>query len=175
MKRIFVIFLLSAVCFLPSLFMGCGGERRPDGMPRLYPASIQIMQEGTPLDGATVTLVSEDAELGRWAPTGITDASGVAVMQTNGLYSGAPLGTFKVVVAKRLTEPHPNPELAAAPHGHPDAARYDRLNNERKTFNYVATQYSSIAETPLSVEIVSGQRTYSIDVGERVREEVRGP
>ena len=165
-------FSYTALLLSVSFIMGCGGQPLPEGMPRLYPASIEVTQEGTPLEGATVTLVSEDSELGRWSPTGITNASGVAVLQTNGLYRGAPLGTFKVVITKRVTEPHPHPELAGAERGTPEEARYDQLNRARQTFNYVESQYSSIEDTPLTIEIVAGQRTYSIDAGKKVQETV---
>ena len=172
MKRIFVIFLLSAVCCLPSLFMGCGGQNLPDGMPRLYPAAIEVTQEGTPLAGATVTLVSDDPVLARWGPTGVTDASGIAALQTDGMYRGVPLGTYKVVVTKRAKEPHPNPELAGAERGTPQEAQYDRLDRARRIISYVEPQFGSIGETPLTIEIVAGQRTYSIDAGKKVQETV---
>jgi len=165
-------FSLITLLLVVSFLIGCRSAT-PEGMPRLYPVSIEITQEGNPLEEATVTLVSDDPELGRWVPTGITNASGVAVLQTNGLYSGAPLGTYKVVIAKRVTEPHPNPELAGAERGTPEEARYDQLNRERKTFTYVEPQYSSIADTPLTIEVVAGQRTYSVDAGKRVQEIVR--
>jgi len=166
-------FSLTAFLLTVSFVVGCGGQPRPEGMPRLYPVSVEVVQEGSPLEGATVTLVSDDSELGRWAPTGITGVSGVAVLQTNGLYNGAPLGSYKVVIVKRMTEPHPHPELAGADRGTPEEAKYDQLNRERKTFNYVESQYSSIEETPLTVEIVSGQKTYSVDAGKKVQEAVR--
>ena len=156
-----------------SFIIGCGGHPRPDGMPRLYPASVTVTQEGTPLEGATVTLFSDDPELGRWSPTGVTDASGVAVLHTNSLYRGAPLGSFRVTVAKMTREPHPNPELAGADYGTADAARYDQLDRARKTLTYVEPRYSSMVDTPLTIEITADQRTYSIDAGPRVQEEVR--
>ena len=160
---------LSTLLFVVSFIMGCGGQTRPAGMPRLYPASVEVTQEGTPLEGATVTLVSEDPELGRWVPTGITDTSGVAVLQTNGLYSGAPLGIYKVVIVKRVTEPHPNPELAGAERGTPEEARYDQLDRARKMFTYVEPQYSSATDTPLTIEVIAGQKAYSADAGKKVQ------
>jgi len=164
---------LTTLFLAVSFIAGCGGQPFPEGMPRLYPASIEVTQEGAPLEGAVVTLVSEDAELVRWGPTGITDASGVVVLQTNGLYRGAPLGTYKVIVTKITREPHPNPELGEAKMGSPDYQRYTQLENTRRTFHHVEAQYGSIENTPLTVEVTAGQRTYSVDAGKKVQVEER--
>ncbi|MDR1269130.1 MAG: hypothetical protein LBK82_06370 [Planctomycetaceae bacterium] len=106
MKRITtIIFLfLGIVCFF-----GCG-QKLPDGMPKLYPVTITIVQENTPLEGAIVQLIPEDSSLSTWGPMGITNASGVTELQTNGKYKGSPLGQFKVLVTKKEIEPHPHPE-----------------------------------------------------------------
>lgn len=167
MNRTLISFitLLLAAPFLT----GCGGPARPEGMPRLYPASIEVKQEGTPLEGATVTLVAESAELGRWVPSGITDTAGVVVLQTNGLHKGAPLGNFKVVIEKRVTEPHPHPEWAGADRGTPEEAKYDQLDRARKMHNYVEPQYSSMTDTPLKIDIVANQKVYPVDAGKKIQ------
>jgi len=157
------------VAFLAT---GCGGPARPDGMPRLYPASVTVIQEGAPLEGAMVQLVSDDPALSRWGPTGITDASGVTVLRTDGTYDGAPLGTFRVVVSKREREPHPNPEWANLPDGDPNFQKYRELESRRKTINYVEPLYSSIADSPLTLEITADGKTYSVDAGKKSRTEV---
>ena len=164
--------ILLLVVFLLS---GCGGSARPDGLPKLYPVSITVIQEEAPLEGAMVQLVAidEDSDLSRWGPTGVTDASGVAVLRTDGKYDGAPLGIFKVVVSKNEREPHPHPEWASLPHGDPNALKYDELDRRRKTISYIETQYSSIADTPLTVEIIAGRKTYSVEVGKRSKNEVK--
>ena len=168
--------MLSIVLLLVVFFLsGCGGQARPDGLPKLYPVSITVIQEEAPLEGAMVQLVAkdEDSVLLRWGPTGVTDASGVAVLRTDGKYDGAPLGTFKVVVSKNEREPHPNPEWVSLPYGDPNALRYDELERRRKTISYIEAQYSSIADTPLTVEITADTKTYSVDVGKRSRNEVK--
>ena len=166
MKRTFLslITLLLAIFLLP----GCG-ESLPDGMPRLYPASIAVVQEGTPLEGAIVQLIPENEDHSAWVPTGTTDAQGVAVLQTNGRFAGAPLGSYRVTVTKREQEPHPHPELAAYPPGDPNHQRFVEIGRNLRAFNLVAPIYSSVVDTPLRVEIVAGQRNYEVDAGEITR------
>jgi len=170
MTRTLTFLIISAFVIF---HIGCGGPARPAGMPRLYPASIEVVQEGTPLEGALVQLVSEDPEIERWGPSGVTDASGVAVLQTDGRYAGAPLGTYKVIVSKREREPHPNPEWASLPDGDPNYRRYMQLEMQRKTFNHIEPQYSSVVNTPLTLEITATGKIYSVDVGRKGTTEVR--
>ena len=171
MKRPFASFIILSLVAL--LLTGCGGEPRPAGMPKLYPVSITVLQEGTPLAGATVTLVSETPELARWGPMGVTDANGVAIMRTNGRYEGAPLGTFKIVVSKMEREPHPNPEWANLPREDPNSQKYDAIELRLKAFNYIEPQYSSIADTPLVIEITAKLKTYMVDAGKQSKTEVK--
>ena len=86
-----------------SLLLGCSSENRPPGMPKLYPASILITQEGQPLEGASVILVCVDESI-RWLVSGQTNRDGVARLVTHGQFSGAPAGKFKVCVTKHYHE-----------------------------------------------------------------------
>ncbi|MDR1385171.1 MAG: Ig-like domain-containing protein [Planctomycetaceae bacterium] len=72
------IFILS----LGALFFvaGCGDSAKPKDLPKLYPVTITVTSEGTPLENAVVELVS-DPPLKFQAITG-TDANGKAVMKT---------------------------------------------------------------------------------------------
>ena len=147
MTRTFTSF--AALLLAVSFIVGCGGEPRPAGMPRLYSASIVVTQGGEPLEGASVTLTPEDPENARWGPMGTTDGSGVAVLRTDGKYAGAPLGAYKVVVSKlQIIDPPP---------GTP---------GESRGVNHVPSQYASIADTPLRVEITAKGRTYPVEVEE---------
>ena len=158
---------------LPALLMTGCGESLPAGMPRLYSASILVTQEGEPLAGALVMLLAEDEDLTQWGPGGVTDASGVAQLQTNGRYKGAPLGTYKVAVTKRETEPHPNPEWANLPDGDPNFRRFVEIGNRLRTYDYIETQYGSIIDTPLRVEITARQRAHTVDVGRKIATEAQ--
>lgn len=97
MQRALIIALISA----PILaFCGCGGEKTPPDMPKLQPTSITIVQEGTPVEGASVQLQKKDDLAYKWFAGGVTDAQGVCVIRTLGKYNGAPEGDFQVVVYK---------------------------------------------------------------------------
>jgi len=149
---------------------GCG-ERLPAGMPRLYPASITVTQEGTPLAGALVQLIPEDPANAAWGPGGTTNQSGVVVLRTNGAYLGAPLGTYKVTVSKTEMEPHPNPELRGG--SEEDLRRSLAILRTLRTYSYVEPQYGSIRYTPLRIEITARERNYTIDAGRKIRVEAR--
>ena len=167
MNRTLISFITLSFAFF--LTTGCGGPARPAGMPKLYPASITVIQDGEPLAGALVLLSSEDPELVRWGPTGITDEQGVVVLRTDGKYNGAPLGTFKVVVEKRDRDPHPHPEWASLPPENPNYRRYDIMEMARKNYDLVELHYGSIVDTPLTVEITAKRKNYTVDVGKSVR------
>ena len=98
MRTILFLSLSIALLFLA----GCSGnDSRPSDMPRLYPVSITITQEGQPLEGATVALEAETPSI--YSASGITNASGVAVLRTYG-FNGAPAGNYVVLVSKTVAE-----------------------------------------------------------------------
>ena len=158
MKRIFIIFLLSAVCFLPSLFTGCGKDTgRPVDLPPLYPVKISITQNNTPLSGATVTLLGKTpSKYG--AASGTTDASGTAVLRTYG-YNGAPAGEYAVLVQKIGTE----------------GAREEKTPEGKSMFvggqsyAYVDAAFASGDSTTLSIRVTAKGVAESFDVGSPVR------
>lgn len=150
---------------------GCG-EKLPIGMPRLYPASVTIMQEGTPLAGAVVQLIPEDSANAQWGPGGMTDASGVAELRTNGPYKGAPLGTYKVVVSRSESDPHPHPELTAPGASREDLGKYMAIGMRLKVYTYVESKYGSVETTPLRVEITAKGKNYTIDAGKPIKVQI---
>ena len=145
MNRTFTSFI--TLLLAAFVVVGCGGEPRPDGLPKLYPASVMITQEGVPLADASVMLIPEDPSNARWGPMGMTDDTGVAVMRVDGKYAGAPLGTYRVVVEKR--------EIIDPPPG---------TAGESRMVQHVPAQYGSIADTPLRIEIIASERTYTVEV-----------
>jgi len=143
---------------LAATLTGCG-KQRPDWLPELYPMTIIIIQDGKPLEGASVQLIPSDS--GRFAVSGTTDIAGQAVLKTSGQYSGVPAGQYKVVVTKTEIEkigPPPKDEYSSQP-----------IIN----YHLVETQYGSRKTTPLEIEIVSGKNeTKTFDIGKKIREKV---
>ena len=97
-RRIALFFTLSAVV---ALLMGCG-PRRPSDLPRLYPCHLTVLlEDGTPVEDAVVTLVNViSEENSRWFSSGRTDSNGHVTIRTVGEFSGAPAGTYRVSVSK---------------------------------------------------------------------------
>jgi len=161
--------LLSILLLLATVLMTGCGEKLPPGMPKLYPVIVTVTQEGTPLAGAIVQLIPEDPAHAAWGPGGMTDASGVAVLRTNGPYKGAPLGKYKVVVTKSEIESPPSPPPRGPGVTREDVGRYQALLNRLKAYNYVETQYGSATDTPLEVEITAKVKNYTFDAGKPIK------
>lgn len=151
-----LFFALSLMC-AATIFSGCG-RKTPAGMPKLYPCSIEIIQDGKPLGDATVTLATEEHT---WAVSGSTDASGVAKIFTHGTYPGAPLGKYTVVVSKQIVEEPEQTQVSAS-----------MIVSGGTAYNLVAPEFGSRDTSPLTLEI-KGKTKESFDVGESIREEVK--
>jgi len=155
-------------CVLGIAFIaGCGGQQLPDGMPRLYPVTITVTQDGVPLGDATVALVGTS----QWTPTGATNAEGVATLYTQGRFRGAPEGNFRVTITKMLEEgqrPPPSPFDAESERIFQE---YVRSGQTHRVFHVIPSAYRSADTTPLAVEIVRGTRNYTVNVEGTVREE----
>lgn len=160
------------ILILPLFCFGCG-QKLPSDLPRLYPTTLVITQEGKPLGDATITM---NAEGSKWPVTGLTDANGEAKMFVNGMYEGAPEGTYKVIVNKTETE---EPDLPPPPeNADPQQMMlYNEsivpLMGQLKTFNRVEAVNTAFETTTLSVSIASGTDRYPLDAGKAVRVEVR--
>lgn len=81
----------AALGLLAAVSVGCGPSA-----PKLYPASGTVTFEGKPVEGASVMFVPQAGP----PSSGTTDASGKFTVMTKGK-PGAPLGTYKVTVAKQ--------------------------------------------------------------------------
>jgi len=147
--------------------VGCGEQTLP-GMPPLVPASVTVMQDGHPLAGAGVSLLGADDITRQWPAGGTTDANGVAHLRTGGKFDGAVIGKFKVMVEK--TERPDNPFIdhaSSASTNHLDYLREQKKVNAN-TFIVVDPKFSS-NDTPLFLEIVKGQKDYTVDVSPAVK------
>jgi len=115
-----IIFLSLVTAFV--IQTGCGQQLPPD-WPKTYPCTITVTKDGEPLEGATVYLTRTENH-GSWAVAGLTNASGVAEMETSWTHAatkGAPEGTFTVTLSKA----EPPPELSI-PQAELEAMPYDR-------------------------------------------------
>jgi len=87
MQRILLTFFVASLSFC---FIGCGGHGT-------VPVSITITQNGTPLAGVTVTAISSDGKGN--STSGMTNVSGVAVLETTQGWNGAFPGEYNVAVS----------------------------------------------------------------------------
>ena len=94
-----ITFLLFAVAII--IQSGCGQQFPPD-WPKTYPTTITVTQDGQPYEGVTLVLTRTENH-GSWAVAGITNASGIAEIETSWTHAsakGAPEGTFRVTLSK---------------------------------------------------------------------------
>ena len=140
------------------LLAGCGGDpSRPADLPKLYPVSITITQEGNPVEGATVTLVSKTpTKYGTSA--GSTDSSGIAGFRTYG-FDGVPEGEYAVMVDKMVEEGAREITTSTG----------DTHMTRGKTYRYVEPKYLREAQTPLGISVTTQGAKETFDVGAPVR------
>ncbi|MDR2642681.1 MAG: hypothetical protein LBC74_07795 [Planctomycetaceae bacterium] len=166
MKKIFITLLLLPFCCAIFIFSGCNQEV-PSDLPKTYPATITVIQDGQKLSGASVRLEPSDG--GKWYASAITDASGVAILRANSQYSGVVTGKYKILISKRdatsnnITVPDPNTD----PAGYSKAL--EEMNNAKEEFDLVDPKYGEANTTPEEIEITTGKNEKNIDVGKAVK------
>ena len=131
-------------------------------MPKLYPATITVMQDGQPLGGAEIVMINIDPS-SSWSAGGVTDKNGVVKLRTMGQYEGAPLGKYKVGVRKvEIPDIELPPELPSDP---AQLKEYYRLVKEidDNTFLLVDEKFS-LGKTQLEVEITPSNLKGTVDV-----------
>ena len=148
--------------------VGCGGEKKPDGMPALQKTTLAFVQDGSPLTDATITLVPLESENIRWPAGGTTDSQGVLQVKTMAKYDGVPAGKFKITVSKTETEGTFTPVESSDEGG----ARRPAATGNVKTYYLVDKKYRSADTTDLDLEIKSGTNAETFDVGKPVREQI---
>ena len=126
------------------LFLGCNAQTRPDGMPTLYPLVLTVIQDGTPLAEARVSLFVETGE-STWTVGGTTDASGKTSLLTHGKYPGVPAGKYKVCIFK-----------------------VEGLMPEE--YDLVDVKLKSPITTTLTLEATPGTKNITLDVGKPIRQ-----
>jgi len=155
--RIFLILSLSVTLLLCA---GCGGDGgRPADLPPLFPVNISIIQDGQPLEGATVTLIATTAgPYSRSSAT--TNEAGIARIRTHG-FVGVPAGEFAVAIEKQVIE------------GEREVFDGDEVVGRvgGRAYNLVDTTFSTQATTTFSISVPAERRgaTETFDVGAAVR------
>lgn len=163
------------VLVLPfAVFMiGCGGgsEPLPEGMPKLQPTTITIIQDGKGLEDASVALIPEGSS--NFFGGGRTDANGVTQIRTHGKYDGLVPGKYKITVTKRYT----TPSSVTIPDANKDSAGYTKamelISKEKlDSFDLVDPKFSTLKGSPEEIEIVAGKNIKTIDVGAACRQKI---
>jgi len=150
--------------------IGCGDPSRPKDLPRLYPATIQIVQEGKELAGAVVVLVHEDSEF-KWNSAGTTDEKGMVDLHTLGKFRGVPAGAYHVVVSKMISI-SPKTRQPVEPPKSSDPSSQNLIGMVTSSpgempipFNIVDKLYATQATTPLKLEVSRKKTNQTFDVG----------
>lgn len=145
-----------------SFLIGCSGEKRPEGLPKLYPCTITVLQEGKPLENASIDLIMKNGFC-KWPIAGTTDSAGVAELRTYGLYKGVPSGTFSVSIEKR----------------EPESKLEQQFDPSRKTapkpikvFSYVDQKYTNVKTTPLEITVEEKAAKKEFDLGKPIKKHV---
>lgn len=87
-------FVIGIVLFIGLVcYSGCGGGAKKSGT---VPAKLTVTQKGAPLSEAVVTLVSQNGQ----GASGVTNSSGVAVLNTEDGFPGVMPGEYSVTVSK---------------------------------------------------------------------------
>ena len=93
-----MIKVLTYIALMALFVSGC----KPKGLEGLVPASGQVLYDGNPLEGATVTF-SPKSGTGR-AATAVTDAKGMFAMGTLHLKDGVAPAEYGVTVTKYVIQ-----------------------------------------------------------------------
>jgi len=146
-RQTFTIVLSVWLCCI-ILFAGCGGGGRakPKDMPPLYQGTLTFVQDGVPLDEASIILHSDS----KWSVGGKTNEKGALKLTTNGYYDGAPEGTYKITVRKIV------------------AVVNEATGTVTKKTDVIENQFKRENTTPLEVEIGKKDNNQTIEVGKAV-------
>ncbi|MDR3234677.1 MAG: hypothetical protein LBT46_13630 [Planctomycetaceae bacterium] len=165
MKHLTTITLLIVTLML----FGCG-QKLPDGMPKLYPVTITIIQDGKPLAGASVALAPKNVTAGqRYTAGAVTNTSGQAVIQTLSKYRGAVPGEYQITVLKTEFEVTP---LDAAERGVPKGMDKDNPSLPKESiegYYTVDMKYGTVSTSPESITVEQKTNRKTSDVGKAVR------
>lgn len=164
---------VTITCIILLNLLGCSGPKKPDGLPTLHSCKVTITQSGKPLDGAIVQLHGVNNSV-PWTVNGVTDRSGVAVIKTQTLFSGAPEGKYIVSVTKNVQEESQLP--ASPPEDKEEREKwFDAKESERlAVHSHVSSKFTSRVRSDLRMTVTSNpaQNMETFDVGQPVNDPV---
>ncbi|MGI6402112.1 MAG: carboxypeptidase-like regulatory domain-containing protein [Thermoguttaceae bacterium] len=157
----FKLYSLVAILSLCAIVCGCNkGPKKPADLPTLYPTTAVVTYDnGTPVAGATVTLLAEQSGGRHWNLTGVTDASGSFTFKTDGNWDGAPAGTYNVIVVKEISDVEDPTEVGGSV-------------TVKGITRYVDQKYGNPRTSGITVEVTEGTNNLEIKVGEEIEEDV---
>jgi len=160
-----IVVLLAYACIISG---GCGGEKFPPDMPKPYPVTITIIQAGTPLEEALISLTPADSA-NIWSAVGATDESGKAVLKTSGKYNGVVPGKYYVIVSK-----FEKSEKLVSLQGREIDEQAEKGENKMKTkvlggYDLIDPKFSKFSPDAETIEVQAGKNEKTIDVGSAVR------
>lgn len=137
--------LIFPFLIIPIFCVSCGRNGlppKPADMPDPVPCSITVQDEsGTPFVDALVRITPDDE--GKWGASGATGSDGVAVLKTEGLYTGAVPGKYKVMISKK--------EIVST-----GQISEETGGEVTDIVQHIDTKYAGPATTPLKLEVSSG-------------------
>jgi hypothetical protein len=164
-------FLILSIFVIARFFTGCSNNSRPGDLPELFPCKVTITQEGKPLEGATVTLLSKNPPLeGRiWIISGKTDANGMTELVTQPNFPGVPEGEYKLLIGKTETDDSEVPSF-----DEDDPKAFEQWTAKTKgivpTYSLINPDWDDKQKTPFEIKITKGQtNTATFDVGKATR------
>lgn len=160
-KTIALFVALTATILLAA---GCNKQELPEGMPEIFPLTLNVTAGGEPAADMLFTFYSDDLA---WGVGGKSDAQGKAVIMTQGQYSGAPAGEYTVTVSNYYVTPSKFGVKPADPRLQEEWQKNVDEENA-PVFLRVAAEYLERDTTPLKITVAKGTPTVDVNLGDKV-------
>jgi len=156
---------LCAFLVLVILTTGCG-KKRPEGLGKTYPCSVEVTKGGEPLDDAKVILLSKTG-IG-FTMVGKTGTDGIAKIVTEFDYPGVPEGTYSVAIIKPPQNPVPEKteaELEQMSMAEKQAYSIERGNASRNLVKIIPDHLTVASASPLEVVVTAtGENKFKFEI-----------
>lgn len=171
MKKFAIFFSLFVFAVGIGIFSGCGGAKKPDGLPELIKQPVTVTQDGKPLAGVHLTLYLA-GEGKNWPVFGDSDSSGKVIFNTQTTdFKGAPAGDYIVTAEKVEVTPSQFDNIPV--NGANEAMELEAKKNAeyRPSYYLVDPALKDKETTTLTLKIsASGCEPSSLDLGPACRE-----